>query len=61
MRGDKKEGVRFPLILTPALAKRVEDYRFKRRFKSNTAAIERLLEFALKQNPPREDEPKGEK
>jgi hypothetical protein len=45
------------LALDPALLKRIDDFRFKKRFRSRTAAIAWLLEWALKQKP---DVQKGE-
>ena len=39
-----------------ALLDRIEKYRFKRMFQSRSEAIEFLLDYALKANPPRLDE-----
>jgi hypothetical protein len=38
-------------VIEPALLKQLEDFRFKHRFPTRTAAIKWLLVWALKQKP----------
>lgn len=39
------------LVMDPDLIKRLDDFRYERRFPSRAAAIKWLLEWALAQNP----------
>jgi hypothetical protein len=43
-------------VIDPALLKRVDDFRFKERFSTRSAAVKWLLEWALKQKPKTEQE-----
>lgn len=38
-------------LVEPELLKRLDDFRFKHRFKTRAAAIKWLLDWALKQKP----------
>lgn len=38
-------------IVEPELLKRLDDFRFRHRFKTRAAAIKWLLDWALKQKP----------
>jgi hypothetical protein len=50
MPEDKKEQM-IHLRLDDGLLKRLEDFRFKQRFESRTAALRWLLDWGLKQKP----------
>jgi len=46
-------------VLEPVLLRRIEDFRFRRRFATRSAAVKFLIDYALRQNPnPKEKEDK---
>ena len=51
MPDDEKPTQHIQIEMTRELIKRIDDYRFSRRFLSRAAAIRYLLEYALNERP----------
>ncbi len=50
-----EDSVMLHVVVRPDLLKRLDDYRFEKRFPSRSAALKYLLDWALKQNPEPKD------
>lgn len=47
---DEKKSERIPVVLTPSLLNRIEDWRFTRRIPSRSDAIRQLIELGLERS-----------